>query len=754
MVGAACALAVAAALWGLLSHHATLSLRRALKATSARARTMLALRDALLGGMREAIIVWGADFEDPISFGGGGDLLDICLAGPDATQLSEALDALAEHGTPFTLTARSTDGRGIKIRGRPTGGYAALFLEEEARAAGSETDFRAALDAIPVPVWLRGKDLALRFVNRAFLSASGAESVEAALEGNVALDRSERDLASAARSDNEVVEAKRYAVLGGQRRALSFTLAPLPDGSIAGVAEDVTSLAEAEARVQQHVDAHADTLDRLATAVAIFGPDRRLTFYNRAYVRLWQLSETWLDGRPSEGEIVDRLRELRRLPEQPDFRAWKNEHLKLFEKPDDHPEELWHLPGGKTLRVVAQPHPFGGLNFLYEDVSDQLRLESSYNTLIKVQKATLDTLREGVAVFGPDGRLKLHNAAFARIWRLDPAELAAEPHLKRIAEACAARFGTDPVWETVTAGVTAAAPERRREYGEVERSDGTIISLTLAPLPDGATLASFADVTDRFRIEHALRERNQALEKADNLKTEFVKRVSYELRTPLNSILGFSELLKSGTAGYLELRQREYVDAILAASNTLRDLINDILDLSQLEAGAMELDLEQVDLYDLLAGVLVTAAENASKLGLTMGLECREDAGRFVADRKRIGQVLLNLVSNALKYTPSGGTITLGGDIAGNDVRIFVADTGPGVPPEVMPSAFERFAAKGGGGARGGAGLGLALVNRFIELHNGWVELESTVGEGTRVTCHLPRSVEASAPEAVSAARA
>ena len=351
-----------------------------------------------------------------------------------------------------------------------------MFLEPESRGEQKEIDFRAV--SMPSRAGLAARQGPRAPLRQPRLpESSGAGSLENALD---ATSRSiaPSAISPAARDGNEVVEAKRYAVLGGQRRALAFTLTPLADGSIVGVAEDVVSLAEAEARVQQHEDAHADTLDRLATAVAIFGPDRRLTFYNRAYVRLWQLSETWLDGRPTEGEIVDRLRELRRLPEQPDFRAWKNEHLKLFEKADDHPEELWHLPGGKTLRVVAQPHPFGGLNFLYEDVSDQLRLESSYNTLIKVQKATLDTLREGVAVFGPDGRLKLHNAAFARIWRLDPGELAQEPHLKRIAEACAARFGLDRVWETVTAGVTAAAPERRREYGEVERSDGTIISLT------------------------------------------------------------------------------------------------------------------------------------------------------------------------------------------------------------------------------------------------------------------------------------
>jgi signal transduction histidine kinase len=741
VVGAA-ALAVAGALWALAEYQGTLKLRRALRVTAGRARSLLSLRDTILSAGKESVIVWGPESGEPLSFAGADKLLESCLAGPDATQLSTALDALGDSGTPFAMTARTSEGAGIAVRGRPAGGYAAVFLEEEAKIAGVETDFRAALDALPTPVWVRGKDLGLRFVNRAFLAATGANSVEAALENGVALDRSERDLASAVRTENEPMDAKRYAIIGGERRALNFHLTPLPNGSIAGTASDVTGLAEAEARLQQHIDAHAETLDKLATAVAIFGADQKLNFFNRAYVRLWGLAETWLDGRPTEGEIVDRLRELRRLPEQPDFRAWKTDHLKLFEKADDHPEELWHLPGGKTLRVVAQPHPFGGIIFLYEDVSDQLRLESSYNTLIKVQRATLDTLQEGVAVFGPNGRLKLHNAAFMHIWQFEAAELNAEPHLKNLADACTARFGHERMWDIVTSAVTAATPERRREYGEAERSDGKILSLTLAPLPDGATLVSFADVTDRFRIETALRERNQGLEKADNMKTEFVKRVSYELRTPLNSIIGFTELLKAGTAGNLSPRQGEYVDAVLSASNTLRDLVNDILDLSQIEAGVMELDLEKIDLYAMLAAIIDHTRRGAGRIGLTLELDCPMDAGTFIADKRRIGQILFNLLSNALKFTPRGGTITIGGDITNEDVQFYVADTGPGIPDDVKPSAFERFSAKSGRtGARAGAGLGLALVSRFVELHQGWVELQSGP-TGTKVTCHLPRNIE------------
>ena len=187
---------------------------------------------------------------------------------------------------------------------------------------------------------------------------------------------------------------------------------------------------------------------------------------------------------------------------------------------------------------------------------------------------------------------------------------------------------------------------------------------------------------------------------------------------------------------------------------SLRDLINDILDLSQIEAGAMELDLERLDLYALLSSVADRFREWAMKMDLTLSLDCRENAGAFVADGRRLRQILFNLLSNAFKHTPRGGTIALAGDIAGDDVRIAVSDTGPGVAPEIMPSAFERFSAKSQADTRGGAGLGLALVNRFIELHDGWVELKSAPGEGTTVTCHLPRRADAHPKPRDTAARA
>ncbi|HTK79184.1 MAG TPA: PAS-domain containing protein [Rhizomicrobium sp.] len=731
----AVALAIAASVWATFWLTSVNRLRRAYRAYAARATAAVAARDAIIGAGHDAVVVLAGESEGRHSYGGGDVLLDSCLGGAEAAQLSEAIESLSQAGVPFALEAHTPNGETVHVRGRPVGPFAAIWLNKKS----ADPDFSAVLDALPIPVWVRDKCLALVWGNRAFAHAAGKSDPSAAVDSQAILEKSERDLAASAASAGHAVESKRFAIIGGQRRALALIDTPLPDGHVAGIAIDITDVANAEAKLQQHVDAHADTLDRLATAVAIFGRDQRLTFYNRAFAQLWGLPESWLDAHPGDGEILDRLREARRLPEQRDYQTWKHERLALYDQSGSYlPEELWHLPGGKTLRVVAQPHPFGGLTYLYEDVTEKIALESSYNTLIKVQRATLDSLGEGVAVFGPDGKLKLHNAAFAALWQLSESDLAGEPHVQRLGQICAKRFGEETAWETL-AGSVSSGLERRRDWGEMERSDRTIVSVSLAPLPDGATLVTFADVTDRFRIENALRERNDALEAADRLKSDFVHHASFLFRDPLNAVHGFAELLSAGHAGALSEKQSEYVKSILTASDKLGEITSDILDLAMIDSGTMQLELGRVDIFELLTRVAEPLRQHAESLDIAFLFSVPPDLGVVLLDQRRIRQVVFNLLSNAFKFTPRGGQIVLGAQIVDDDVQIYVSDNGPGIPADVKANVFERFAAKGRPGQRAGAGLGLALVNRFIELHDGWVELETVDGRGTLVRCHLPR---------------
>ena len=271
-------------------------------------------------------------------------------------------------------------------------------------------------------MWRRDSALKLEWVNEAYAKAVEQATPEAAIEAGSELDRAEPELAREAAKTGEAARERKYVVSGGARRSLDICEAPLSSG-LAGYAIDSTAEDNALQELMRHIAAHGDTLNKLATAVAIFGSDQKLKYFNQAYAQLWRLDEDWLQTQPSDSEILDRLRDERRLPEQADYQAWKRGRLKQYTEEGEPPEEMWHLPDGRTLRMVAQPHPLGGLLYLFEDVSSLVALESSLNRLINVQKGTLDHLYEGVALFGSDGRLKLFNPAFVSIWHLANRQL-------------------------------------------------------------------------------------------------------------------------------------------------------------------------------------------------------------------------------------------------------------------------------------------------------------------------------------------
>jgi signal transduction histidine kinase len=687
------------------------------------------------------------DPEAPTTFEG-------LLAGvkaPDAERLSAAISGLRSQGAAFSLALTARDGRNLEATGRPVGGQAVLWLRDGAAERseigrlssllGEGESERAGLaellDSLPLPLWRRDESLDLVWVNRAYAQAVDCPSAEAVVEKQIELDTMSRQLAQRARRLGAEEHETRSLVLAGERRVVDVAEVTLRDGSF-GYVLDRTPLAEARQELEQHQAASRQTLDHMSTAVAIFGPDKSLRFYNRACTELWQLDRDWLSTGPKHGEILEALREARLLPEQANFPAWKRKRLALYNKVVDQPEELWHLPDGRTLRVITQNHPMGGLICLYEDISEHLKLESSHKLLIGVQRATLDHLYEGVALFGSDGRLKLFNPAFTQIWSLDTERLQGEPHFVTIASWCRGLLVDTNAWEPLAARVTSLDSERRAMTGRFERIDGAVTDFAVTPLPDGATLLTFLDVTDTTRIERALRERNDALEAADRMKSDFVSHVSYQLRTPLNTIIGFSTMLdKAMLSEPLTEKQHDYVGSVLEAGNQLLRLIDDILDLATIDAGRLTLDLSEVDIARALEAAVGLAVKRAQEAKLALELIVEPAAGRIVADERRIKQIVFNLISNAIAFTPPGGHITIGAVRSGEDVAIYVRDTGHGIAPRVQPTVFDRFQSRGSEGRRG-AGLGLSLVKSLVELHGGWVELQSKPGEGTTVTCHLP----------------
>ena len=727
-----------------------------LKATADRA-------EALIAGEDQVLVAWGAPGSPPLV---SGNLIEATgapseragfiafgnwLQPESAGRLDRAIESLRDHGVAFLTGVDTRAGRLIEVQGRTVGGLAVARFrdltgdrlaraEAEARSRlllAEVSATRAMIAAAPMPMWARDPEGQLAWVNAAYAAAVEATGdADAVARGLELLDSTVRKLVATRHASDPIFLKRLPAIVAGSRRIFDVADIASPSGS-AGIAVDVTAIEAAEAALRREIDFNARTLDQLATAVAIFGSDRRLRSYNAAYRALFALEPAFLDSHPEENAVLDRLREARRLPEQADFRSWRADLLAAYRSVETR-EHWWHLPDGQTLRVIANPNPQGGMTWVYENVTERLDLESRYNALIQVQGETLDNLAEGVAVFGSDGRLRLHNPSFAAILGLDIATLKGEPHVAAIVRACRRPGDDESIWTRFTACVAGLDENRASLSGRMDRSDGRVVDYTTVPLPDGQTMVTFVDVSDSVKVERALVERNEALEAADRLKTAFIGHVSYELRSPLTNIIGFTQLMADTRVGPLNDRQREYVGYVMSSGTALLAIVNDILDLATVDAGIMELDLGEVDAATIVAAAVDGLRDRLQEARVRIDTDIPPDIGTFVADEKRIRQVLFNLLANAVAFSAEDGRVAVSARRDGDMIELAVTDNGPGIAPDFVASAFDRFASQPRGGARGGVGLGLSIVKSFIGLHGGTVTIESGEGKGVRVVCRLP----------------
>jgi len=261
---------------------------------------------------------------------------------------------------------------------------------------------------------------------------------------------------------------------------------------------------------------------------------------------------------------------------------------------------------------------------------------------------------------------------------------------------------------------------------------------------DIALLRTFADqaviAIQNARLFREIQDKSRQLEIANQHKSEFLANMSHELRTPLNAIIGFSEVLLERLFGDLNEKQDDYLKDIHSSGRHLLNLINDILDLSKVEAGRMELDLSTFDLPTAIANAMTLIRERAQNHGIAIAQDVAPELGDIVADERKFKQILLNLLSNAVKFTPDGGRIEVKAHSTGDNLVVAVHDTGIGIAPEDQEAVFEEFRQVGRNytSKQEGTGLGLALTRRFVELHGGRIGVDSKPGEGSTFTFTLP----------------
>lgn len=626
----------------------------------------------------------------------------------------------------------------------------------------------ALLNAAEMPLWLRAAAAdgaergAVLFANAACAKLMKAH--EAALpalgQTDAPLNPDIEDLFSPvlrrtwsqARRNKQNFQGRTNLILKGNRHIfLCRSLYHAEEDCFIESAEDITekqNLREEAARIKQ---GYAETFDRLSTSVAIFDPSMKLEFFNSAFAALWPLDNPFLESKPSHALLLDRLREKGILHERPDWRQWKDELFAAYHSPEPQ-HYIWNLPDGRTLRVVANPHPQGGVTWLFDDLTEKLALQARYETSLKIQGETLDNLSEGVAVFGANGRLRLSNPAFAALWHLPPNLMIEETHIEPIKNFCqkanaassalkaaaAKAETTSAAWDKIALFITGFADKRDIAQGRAELADGNVFDYSLVPLPQGQTMLTFVNVTDSVNIARAVQARNAALESADKLRNDFIQHVSYELRTPLTNIMGFTDLLNAHIYGALNEKQAQSLQNIAAQSHILLNLVNDILDLATIDAGSMELNIGAVSAAAAMekAASAVSAALTAKNIRMEMRIA--EGLSNFAADKTRLEQIFTHLLKNAAQAAPENSQIRFYAEKYGPYIAFSVEDEGKGLAPSLRAAVFKRFTAYASEGQRTGVGLGLSIVKSFVELHQGHVLVESGAQGGTKFICRFP----------------
>ena len=679
-----------------------------------------------------------------------------------ASEVERAIEALRLNAKSFDLVVETQRGEVLEVQGNLYGGRAyAHFVAldnlraelaelkiERNRLRSSIATFESLLDSIEQPVWQRDGDGRLVWVNQAYSDAVESTSPQQAVqEGREILGTLTREkIKSSATPESPFHDTVSTAVRGA-RTFFDVVDVRGPGGSC-GMAIDVSSSETLREELARTLKSHADTLDHLATPVAIFDADRRLQFYNQAFLQLWGLETKFLESRPDHAELLDRLRAAHKLPEQLSWKAWKDNCLSVYRALETQ-TDLWHLPNGQTLRVIASAHPQGGATWVFENLTEQFNLETRYNTLVQVQGETIDHLSEGVAVFGPDGRIQLSNPAFRALWGITETQAAVGTHIRLLEAACAPSYDKPDGWKAYGKMITSFEDERPSSQGTLELYSGLVLDYAVTPLPNAQTMLTFVNMTDSVRAERALKEKNEALRKADELKNDFVQHVSYELRSPLTNIIGFTDLLKTPTIGPLNERQAEYIDHISTSSSVLLTIVNDILDLATVDAGIMQLDYSEIDLSDLLDDVSMQMTDRLQESSVTLEIAAPAQLGHLIADRQRLKQILIKILTNAVNFAPEGSVVSMKCWRDGTDFSFSVTDSGCGMSADLLSSAFDRFSTSAKGGKRSGPGLGLSIVQSFVNLHKGDVKIESEPGQGTTVHCRIPN---ASIPQMIAAA--
>lgn len=722
------------------------------------ARHRASLLDGVLRALPHGICVYGPDmrvalFNDayarimegsPVAIGEHiEEIAERRLAQGEFSEayLAEARARLTPAGSTREAVRVRPNGTVIAVRAAllPEGGHISVLTDvtavHRAEAAARERAelLDAVLEALPEGVVVYGPEGRARITNPAYRRIMGeaavrpGESLRELAERRVAAGELTREMAETliARHFGPREEAGRpIRRLRPDGTAIVTRAGRLPDGGHIAVISDITALHQAEEELRRRAAILETSFAGMRHGIAIFGPDRRLLAANE---RTWDLA-----GIPpaAPGARFDELVERQRLAGVLDEEQARQAILSDRSAPQ---RFLRHLPDGRIVELFSDPTRDGGFVTTLMDVTALHRAEAELRRREAMQAAILATIRQGVVLYGPDRRVLTANARASELTGIPPESLQPGRLMDALIDEQVARGQILPWQATEMKGFD----RRRPLYYSRHRPDGRVLDTVSAPTPDGGYVITYTDITEDRAIRAELEAARAAAEAASQAKSRFLAAMTHELRTPLNAIIGLSGAI---AAAREKTQADEFAAMINEAGRHLLALVDDILDVARSQTGALSVSEAPFDPAEVIEAAAAAARPAAEAAGLSLAVAVPAPLPPLRADPHRLRQVLDKLLSNAVKFTPAGGRITLGAALEEGGLAIRVADTGIGIPPEERERMFEPFTQLDASLARRfqGSGLGLHLARTLTMALGGTLALEDPEGPGIVAVLRFP----------------
>ena len=614
-------------------------------------------------------------------------------------------------------------------------------------SSSTDSMLEAIINSLPIYVWQKNRDLQITYCNKKYSDALETTQ-DAVISKNLKL------IPQSSRKDSTYVDQSLYSskpkkftehiVVKGSRRFLEISESPfVGNNQSIGFAIDITDKEDIQKEYKNYKKQTEETLDNISVPIAIFDEKTKLIFANEAIIKLFSLESYDIYGNRNFSEILDVLLSNDAILSLDNLQDYKDKAAQLFSNVIDEPYHTSvHLKNGRTMHATITPNHGGGLMFLLEDISDKVALEREVNSISAVQQETLDHLIEGVIVFGTDNRIKITNPAINGIWNKNDITRQPGTHIRNFFEASSDLFDSPGEVELWISKLVNMAAQRVEFSDAILLKSGKTIDYSYVPLPDGLNLIRFYDASDRANLERALKEKTDIISQIEKLKGNLISNISYELRSPLNTIMGFADILEQQYFGELNDKQMEYCKGISNSVTRLTEVVSAIINLANIEAGQLKLKYSEVNLLEFINDTIDLFASRAKSQNIEIKTNFDDPKATAFFDEQSMKQVIFQIVSKAVKMTPSGGEVNI--DIAfpesnSDYFELSVSDTGIGMSEEELDKNRKMLLNDMDGGAVDKSiEFGLLLANNIVRLHNGKILIDSKNGEGSITKCILP----------------